>query len=166
MTNDIEFVIRADSGDFCDAFSRNWRGRVQMCNCNCNDMISITMFYLVKDIKIIFSIAMKIMMMIRTWTTLIYCQVSTLPDLVQSFMNNPEILKLKQQQQLSVRKHHQQNIFIWLIFSCSLQCVLTPQHYIQSAVSLTRPKKVFPCPISFLLSGMRSLMLTLSPCSR
>ena len=83
-----------------------------MCNCNCNDMISITMFYLVKDIKIIFSIAMKIMMMIRTWTTLIYCQVSTLPDLVQSFMNNPEILKLKQQQQLSVRKHHQQNIFI------------------------------------------------------
>ena len=66
-----------------------------MCNCNCNDMISITMFYLVKDIKIIFSIAMKIMMMIRTWTTLIYCQVSTLPDLVQSFMNNPEILKLK-----------------------------------------------------------------------
>ena len=47
------------------------------------------------------------MMMIRTLTTLIYCQVSTLPDLVQSFMNNPEIPKLKQQQQLSVRKHHQ-----------------------------------------------------------
>ena len=70
------------------------------------------MFYLVKDIKIIFSIAMKIMMMIRTLTTLIYCQVSTLPDLAHSIMNNAaKILKLKQQHQLSVRQH-QQYIFI------------------------------------------------------